>query len=107
MSWGPVLDDPTDDAPRRRVGLGASAAVAATLGAGGEITVRAVAHDLAPVWHAARFPLLAALALVVSQLPRRRRHAREPRWPSDPPFLARPRRSALSRHLDRRTRRPF
>jgi hypothetical protein len=103
MSWGPVLDDANDAAPRRRIGLGTSAAVAATLGAGGELTVRAVAHDLTPVWHAARFPLLAAVALAVAQLPRQGRARVHP----TAPLHARPRRSALSRHLDRRTRRPF
>jgi hypothetical protein len=103
MSWGPVLDDANDAAPRRRVGLGASAAVAATLGAGGEITVRAAAHDLTPFWHAARFPLLAAVTLAVAQLPR---EGRARVSPSTPP-LARPRRSPLRKHLDRRARKPF
>jgi hypothetical protein len=101
MSWGPVLDDPTDGVQRRRVGYRASAALATAIGAGGEATVRAVAsaHDLAPAWHAARFPLLAAVALAAAQLPRERRTPGP-----DEPARPRPRRSELARHLDRRAR---
>jgi hypothetical protein len=101
MSWGPVLDDANDGAPRRRVGLATSAAFAATIGAGGELTVHAVVRDLAPAWNAARFPLLAAVALAVAQLPRGRRVRIHP----TKTLLARPHRSPLSRHLDKHARR--
>jgi hypothetical protein len=100
MSWGPVLDDPTDGTERRRVGFRTSAAVAATLGAGGELAAHTVAHELGPAWHAARFPLLAAVAIAIAQLPLERRAARP-----DEPDRPRPSRSELARHLDRRTRR--
>ena len=93
-----------DDAPRRerrRVGLRASAAFAVTLGAGGEIAVRAVheARELAPVWEDARMPLLAALTLALAQLPWGRERV------ADEPLTERPPRSELSQHLDRRARR--
>jgi hypothetical protein len=96
-SW----DDDEPRPERARVGLRAAGAVAATVGAGGEVTVRAVeaANAAAPVWSAVRFPLLTALALALSQLPRRRGRHR------DEPLTERPARSELSRHLDRRARR--
>ncbi|HEU0129677.1 MAG TPA: hypothetical protein VFQ85_01635 [Mycobacteriales bacterium] len=96
-TWGPD-DEPRPE--RRRVGLPVAAAVAAFVGAGGEAAIRVVhdAQPFAPVWHSTRFPLLAALALAVSQVPRGRDD-------DDVPATVRPRRSELARHLDRRARR--
>ncbi len=77
--------------------LRAFAAVAVTLGAGGELAVRVAMPGLAPVWNAARVPLLTAVGLAATQVPWRRRTR---------PLSTtrRPMRSELSRHLARRMR---